>query len=120
MPLLRAPVLVFACLTTGLACALFGARPAAAQVPDQPYVAGGGRATIAGEVSAVAGPRDEEAFFNYTDYEHNALRTFRMRLLGEWRLHPRLALLGEVRTENADQIDAAALYARWRPWASRE
>ncbi len=105
-----------ACLM--LACML-GARAAAAQLPDSPYVGGGGHVTFAGEVSAVAGKSDADAFFNYTDYDHDALRTFRMRLLGEWQWPGRLALLGELRTENQDRMDAAALYIRWRPWASR-
>jgi hypothetical protein len=102
---------VFACLP---ACG------AAAQVPDQPFVLADGRVTLAGEVSGVASPRDDTAFFNYTDYEHDALRTVRARLLGEWRPATQLAVLGELRAENRDSLEVAALYARWRPWTHHE
>jgi hypothetical protein len=96
------------------------ARSAEAQLPADPYVAAGGRVTLAGEFSGIAGRHDTTAFFNYTDYDHDALRIVRARLLGEWRLTPRVAMLGELRTENRDSIEIAALYARWRPWARRE
>ena len=32
------------------------------------------------EVTGAVGANDEQAFFNYTDYEHNALRLFRVAL----------------------------------------
>jgi hypothetical protein len=95
------------------------ARVAAAQLPDSPYVVGNGRVTFGGEIAAVAGKQDTDAFFNYTDYDHDAFRTVRLRLLGQWRLPARISLLGELRTENQDRADAAALYVRWRPWARR-
>jgi hypothetical protein len=95
------------------------AADAAAQLPDAPYVADQGRLTLAGELSVTASPSDSIAFFNYTDYEHDALRTVRGRLLGQWQPASRLALLGELRIENADTIEAAALYLRWRPWLHR-
>ena len=113
-PIRRARVAVLA------VCACLSAREAWAQLPDSPYVAGGGRLTLAGEAAAVAGKRDPDAFFNYTDYDHDAFRTVRLRLFGEWRLPVRLALLGEFRTENQDSAEAAALYLRWRPWAGRD
>lgn len=95
--------------------------PAAhAQLPEGPYVSSDGRLAIAGEVSATIGPSDHDAFFNYTDYQHNALRTIRARLLGEWRVAAPVSLLGELRVENADTIEAAALYLRWRPWTHRD
>ena len=101
-----------------LAC--LWATVAAAQLPDQPYVTSDGRLTLAGDVSATASPPDSVAFFNFTDYDHNALRTVRVRLLGEWRPISRLAVLGELRVENRDHVDAAALYVRWRPWAHHD
>ncbi len=88
---------------------------AAAQTRDQPY-ATGARASAGGEISVIFGPRDDDAFFNYTDYEHNALRIARVRLFGEWRMIPALSLIGELRTEDTDVIDAAAGYVRWRPF----
>jgi hypothetical protein len=103
-------------------CAAWLAVPAgaAAQLPEGPYVAAEGRLTLAGELSATISRTDEEAYFNYTDYEHDALRTVRARVLGEWRASPQIALLGELRVENEDSIEAAALYLRWRPWVRRE
>ena len=50
-----------------------------------------------------SGRATTSAFFNYTDYERNALRLARLRLFGEWRAGRRLSLVGELRTENADE-----------------
>ncbi|HET7698798.1 MAG TPA: hypothetical protein VFK57_23980 [Vicinamibacterales bacterium] len=75
--------------------------------------------TASGEVTATAGSRDGAAFFNYTDYEHNALRMFRVSLAGMWRAGSRLALLGEVRSEDAQRLIPYAVYARVRPFAGR-
>jgi hypothetical protein len=99
---------------------LFAApAPVVAQTPEYGegsgltrHVAGGG------EIMAVSGPRDTTAFFNYSDYERNLLRIARVRLFGEWRALTRLSLIGEIRTENADQVMMPALYARWQPRAT--
>jgi len=99
---------------------LGAAGAASAQLPEDPYVSSDGQLTVAGELSATISPPDNDAFFNYTDYEHNGLRTARARLLGEWRMLSRMSLLGELRAENADAIDLAALYVRWRPWEHRQ
>ena len=66
------------------------------------------------------GPPDAVAFFNYTDYERNALRLARLRVFAEWRPAPSLAAVGELRVENAAQVEAAAAYLRWRPWHDRD
>ncbi len=71
------------------------------------------------DVAGTFGPRDGDAFFNYTDYEHNALRLARVRLLAEWRATGRVSFLGEVRTEDGDGAEAAAAYVRIRPWPDR-
>ena len=89
-------------------------------LPSGPIETGRGTVTIAGAVDATFGSRDDEAFFNYTDYEHNALRVARLRVLGEWRIGSRLSVLGEARTENGDGAQLAALYVRWRPWSQRD
>lgn len=81
--------------------------PAAAQV------------TVSGEATATLGARDDIAFFNYTDYEHNALRMFRVSLSGMWRPAPRLAFVTELRSEDAQRLIPYALYVRVRPWAGR-
>jgi len=76
------------------------------------------RLTFGGEVSAVAGPADDRSYFNYTDYQRNALRMSRLRLFGEWHVVDRVSLVGEVRTENFTSVTAPALYVRWQPVAS--
>ena len=88
------------------------AGAAFAQLPEGPYAAAGGRVTVAGEVSATIGETDDEAYFNFTDYEHNALRLFRGRVFGEWRASTTVSLLAEVRFENRDTLETSALYVR--------
>jgi hypothetical protein len=88
-------------------------------LPAGPIETARGTVTIAGEVTATFGSRDDEAYFNYTDYEHNALRMFRIALSGMWRPSSRFAFLTEVRSEDLDQAVAYALYARVRPWSGR-
>jgi hypothetical protein len=88
-------------------------------LPAGPIETGRGTVTISGEVTATAGPKDDIAFFNYTDYEHNALRMFRLSLSGMWRPSPRFAFLTEVRSEDLQQVIPYALYARVRPWVNR-
>jgi hypothetical protein len=75
--------------------------------------------TVSGEATATLGARDDIAFFNYTDYEHNALRMFRLSLSGMWRPAERLAFLTELRSEDAQRVIPYALYVRVRPWAGR-
>lgn len=87
-------------------------------LPAGPIETARGTVTIGGEITATAGSHDEEAYFNYTDYEHNALRMFRVSLSGMWRPTSRVALLTEVRSENLEAVVAYALYVRVRPWAS--
>jgi hypothetical protein len=94
-------------------------RTAQAQAPEY----GGGIARYlsgGGEITAVAGREDDVAFFNYSDYERNLLRIARLRLFGEWRPAERLSVIGELRTENADDVTAPALYVRWRPSLERD
>ena len=75
--------------------------------------------TVSGEVTATMGGRDDAAFFNYTDYEHNALRMLRVSLAGMWQPAARLALVGELRSEDAHRVIPYAMYARIRPFAGR-
>jgi len=88
-------------------------------LPAGPIEMGRGTVTISGEVTATAGSQDEEAYFNYTDYEHNALRMFRLSVSGMWRPSSRFAVLTEVRSEDLQQPIPYALYVRVRPWAGR-
>jgi hypothetical protein len=88
-------------------------------LPYAPLSFAEGRLVFGGEVTATVGARDDLGFFNYTDYEHNALRLFRLALSGEWRPADRFAVVGEVRTENVERVRPYALYVRVRPWRGR-
>lgn len=96
------------------------ASPLGAQMlPSSPIVIDGGRVVLGGEVAVSISERDEVGWFNYTDYEHDVLRLFRLGLAGEWRIADRVSFLGELRSENIDQVRAFAAYLRMRPFASR-
>ncbi|MEO8075938.1 MAG: hypothetical protein ABI818_06375 [Acidobacteriota bacterium] len=96
------------------------ARVAAAQpLPDGPIRAFDGRVVVGGEVTATAGTLDRDAYFNYTDYEHNALRMMRFGVSGVYRPAAWLALVGEVRSEDFNHPRPYAAYARVRPWRDR-
>jgi len=98
------------------AVALSGAGPARAQsLPSEPVSLAGGRVTIGGDISASIAP-DDTGFFNYTDYEHSALRLFRVDLTTSLTLNPHFAVLAEIRDENIDTLRAYAFYLRIRPW----
>jgi hypothetical protein len=88
-------------------------------LPAGPVELAGGAVTVGGEVTVTAGSRDTTAFFNFTDYEHNALRMFRVSLSGMWRPSARLAFVTELRSENTERMIPYALYVRMRPWKDR-
>jgi hypothetical protein len=111
------------------AIALGSARSALPQgLPSEPIAMAGGHVTVGADVSATVAPEDA-GFFNYTDYDHSALRTLRVdfstavtlnphfAVLGE--LRDELALLGQIADENMNTLRAYALYARIRPWTDR-
>jgi hypothetical protein len=90
----------------------------------------GGRVTLGGGVSATfsctrssqsdaGGCADDVGFFNYTDYEHSALRMLRVDFTGSVKAGEHVTLLGEVRSENIDTLRPYALYVRVRPWSAR-
>jgi hypothetical protein len=115
MPVL--PAIARAALTLSLC----GATTAWAQtLPAGPARAFDGRLVASGEVTATLGPVDRTAFFNYTDYERNALRMVRLALSAAWRPVDRIAVVGEVRSEDFEQVRAYAAYVRVRPWRGRE
>jgi hypothetical protein len=92
--------------------------PAWAQpLPTGPVSAFDGRVAVGGEVAATFGAEDHVAYFNFTDYEHNSLRMLRIALSASWRPMTRLALIGEVRTEDLDGVRPYAAYVRVRPWS---
>src|SRR5262245_4336157 len=119
MPFCRAPRATGWAIVVGLLTAAIAAR-VDAQTPE--YDPGGGLSRYlsgGGEISAILSPPDTTAFFNYSDYERNLLRITRIRLFGEWRTLTRLSVIGEVRTENTDQVMLPALYLRWQPRAAQ-
>lgn len=96
-------------------------RASAQVLPSEPISFAGRRITIGAEVSAsYSTDPDDPGWFNYTDYEHNALRLFRMGFTADVRLGSRVSVLGEFRTDNWDDFGPYALYARVRPWTERE
>src|SRR5262249_46010515 len=78
-----------------------------------------GTVTVGGDVTATFGAKDEIAFFNFTDYEHNALRMFRVSFAGMWRPSEQVAFVTELRSEDLDAVIPYALYPRVRPWKNR-
>ena len=73
--LMSRPACFLALLLVSVAAA---GRASAQALPEGPIRAFDGRVTVSGEVIAIAGSTDNTAFFNYTDYEHNALRMMRL------------------------------------------
>jgi hypothetical protein len=73
------------------------------------------------DVSIALTPQDDTdgAWFNYTDYEHNALRLFRVAVNADIRVTDQISVLTEIRSENGDGVKPYALYVRVRPWRSR-
>jgi hypothetical protein len=85
-------------------------------LPTGPVSAFDGRVAVGAEVAATFGAEDHFAYFNYTDYEHNALRMFRLALSASWQPLSRVVLVGEIRTEDLDRMRPYAAYVRVRPW----
>src|SRR5687768_4126495 len=104
-------------LLAPLVVALSAASAAHAQLlPSEPVRALDGRLVVTGEATATIGREDHEAYFNYTDYERNALRTIRLSLGAVWQPTARVAFVGEVRSEDFDSAGAYAAYVRVRPF----
>ena len=101
-----------------LSVAAAGASAHAQSLPAGPVSAFEGRVSIGAEVIATIGEEDDLAFFNYTDYEHNTFRMFRVGLSAEWRALERINFVAEVRSEDLDTVRAYAAYVRVRPWRS--
>ena len=94
------------------------ATAAAQTLPSEPVTFGEGRVVIGGDAAVSIAPRDN-AYFNYSNYDHNLLRELRLGMTAQVRATERVSLLGELRTENADRISPYALYARIRPFPQR-
>jgi hypothetical protein len=104
------------------------ARPQS--LPSEPITLADGRVTLGGDVSAsfgcelsadnsVHGCGKDSGFFNYTDYEHSALRLFHADLTTSIGMGGHFSVLGELSVENGDRPEAYALYLRIRPWIDR-
>ena len=99
---------------------------AAQTLPSEPIALADGRVTVSGDVSAgyscdlslAHSCGDDLGFFDYTDYEHSALRLFRADLNAAVRAGAHFTLLGEIRTENLGTVRPYALYLRIRPWTT--
>ncbi len=88
-------------------------------LPAGPAQAFDGKLLVAADVAATVGASDEIAFFNYTDYEHNTLRTFRVGVSALWQPTGRLALVANLRSDDIEAVRAYAAYLRFRPWRGR-
>ena len=92
----------------------------AQELPSRPIALAGGRITLGTDLSISATPQDDEgAWFNYTDYERNALRLLRLGVTADVRIAERVSLLTEIRSENGGALTPYALYLRVRPWRDR-
>jgi hypothetical protein len=108
--------------TALLACGSFATIPPPASgqsLPSSPLTFDDGRIILGADAAASIAPKDDAYYFNYTDYDHDALRLVRLSALAEWRVASRFTLLGEIRTENWDQLRPYGLYLRVRPWPDR-
>ena len=93
----------------------------AQELPSGPISLAGGRITLGTDLSISTTPQDDTdgSWFNYTDYEHNALRLLRLGVTADVRLNDRVSVLADVRSENGDEVRPYALYLRVRPWRDR-
>ena len=87
-------------------------------LPQGPVRSPDGTLVIGGEIVGTVGEADNTAFFNYTDYEHNALRMIRLAVAGSWQPLAPIALIAEIRSEDFRHVQAHAAYVRVRPWAA--
>jgi hypothetical protein len=108
-------------LAAVIACVVSAASVVAAQeLPSGPVSIAGGRVVLGTDLSVTAtAQEDEGAWFNYTDYQHNALRLLRLGVTANIRIAERISLLTELRSENGESVEPYALYVRVRPWRDR-
>jgi len=100
-------------LVTGLAV---GAN--AQVLPEDPISLAGGHLLLGGEATATFAPEDP-GFFNYAEYEFNALRNLRLGVSAEIRANNRVQVLAELRFDQGRLLEAYGLFVRVRPFASR-
>jgi hypothetical protein len=96
---------------------LAGSAGSAQTLPAGPVTAFDGRVVVGAEIAASIGTLDHEAYFNFTDYEHNTLRMLRLALAASWRPVSKVEVVGEVRSEDLNQVRPYAAFIRIRPWS---
>lgn len=101
-----------------LLCCAVASAGAAQDLPSGPLTLGEGRVVLGGTASVAVAP-DDEGFFNYSDYEHSTLRELRLSMTALVRATDRIAVLGELRSENLDGVSPFALYARLTPFPGK-
>ena len=126
----RGTVIVMAAVLRALICVAAIGSPAAAAaqgVPSEPVSVLGGRLVFSGEAAITFGTPDHESYFNYTDYEHNAMRLMRVGVTTNIRLSDRVTA---ARTSSRDtgpglgthlvkkRAAAASCRCRYRPVTS--
>ena len=73
---------------------------------------------LGAEVTGTIAP-DDPGFFNYTSYEFNTLRNFRVSVSTEVKANDHIQLLSEVRLDQGDLFEVYGLFLRVRPWPRR-
>jgi hypothetical protein len=106
------PVVLF------VACLGLESAAAAQVLPSEPVTLAGGRVVLGADAAVSVGP-DDPGFFNYSDYEHNTMRTVRLGVTASVRATERLSFLSEIRSENFEDVWPFALYARVTPMPGR-
>src|SRR5258705_6345309 len=79
-----------------------GAGVAAQTLPSEPIVLADGHITLGGDISASIAPEDP-GFYNYTDYEHSALRLLRIDVTAMVKAGGHLAVLGEGPSQKVER-----------------
>src|SRR5437667_941340 len=97
-----------------VALAAVAAAVGAQTLPSSPIVIADGHLTLGGDVAISFAPNDP-GFFNYTDYEESALRLLRLDLTAAFKAGDHLAILGDIRSENA--FEDGFRMERPRPYA---
>src|SRR5918993_3555309 len=105
-------------LVTFVLCLALAGTARAQSLPSEPISVGNGRFVFGGEFFVTYGSEDP-GFFNYNDYEYNALRNVRLSVSTEVRASRHVQALAEIRLEHGDQLSAYALFVRLKPWAER-
>ena len=102
-------------LVTFVLCLVLAGNARAQSLPTEPISVGNGRFVFGGEFFGTFGSEDP-GFFNYNDYEYNALRNVRLSVSTEVRASRHVQILAEVRLEHGDRLSAYAMFLRVRPW----